>query len=216
MALQPLELDALPRDLFALLAHLFAFARTQGVEEVLEVAITAVLPVELATQTRKPTGLLAQGGIGQGIGEVDMGTGKPFDFQVTRQALEQLQAVRTIGHQQARPADRAERHCCQQFGVVLDARACASVSPAMVEHVFAIGVPFAVAGQRRHQPLSLVMQQVLRLPARMPAKAGTVFQRTEEGMAQKRLILGDQRVPFIRRYFGQAIQTFQRHAIPRR
>jgi hypothetical protein len=60
MALQPFELNALPRHLFALLAHLFALARTEGVEEILEVPVAAVLPVKLTAHALQPARLQRQ------------------------------------------------------------------------------------------------------------------------------------------------------------
>jgi hypothetical protein len=48
---------------------------------------------------------------------------------------------------------------------------------------------------------------MLWLPARVRADAGAVFQSTEERMAQKRLVSGDQPIPFIGRNLGQVIQT---------
>ena len=90
MAFEPFELNALPRHLFALFAHLLTLARTQGVEKVLEVAITAILPMKLATQPLQPTRLFRQQGVGHRIGEVDVRARQLFDVDVTGQARQQL------------------------------------------------------------------------------------------------------------------------------
>ncbi|MNE33354.1 hypothetical protein D3C80_1270200 [compost metagenome] len=68
----PIELDAMASHLLTLLAHLFALARTQSVEEILKVPIAAVVPVVLATQALQPTLTLAHYSIGQFVGEVDV------------------------------------------------------------------------------------------------------------------------------------------------
>ncbi|MGX1184366.1 hypothetical protein AB7M29_002045 [Pseudomonas sp. F-14 TE3623] len=81
----------------------------------------------------------------------------------------------------------------------------------MVEHIFAVGMPFAVTGQRGDQAIAFNMQQMLGLPAGMRAEAAAVFQRAQKGMTQKRLSFRHQRVPGVRRDFGQTFQTLQRH-----
>ncbi|MCY1385179.1 hypothetical protein D9M69_735280 [compost metagenome] len=52
MTFEPFERDALPRHLLTLLAHLLALAGTEGIEKILEVPITAILPVILAADPR--------------------------------------------------------------------------------------------------------------------------------------------------------------------
>ncbi|MNR05277.1 hypothetical protein D3C85_1212950 [compost metagenome] len=84
----------------------------------------------------------------------------------------------------------------------------------MIEHVLAIGMPLAVTGQRGDQPIPFDVQQMLGLPAGMRADAATVFQGTEERMAQKWLMLRYECIPGVRCYFGQIFQTLQRHQLP--
>ncbi|MNP37353.1 hypothetical protein D3C76_1307970 [compost metagenome] len=90
---KPLELETLPRYLLALLAHLLAFARAQHVEKILEIPIAAVLPVVLTTDALQPAWLFGQCGIGERVGEVDVGAGELLDFEVARQAVQQLETV---------------------------------------------------------------------------------------------------------------------------
>ena len=200
--------------MFAFLAHLLALARTEDVEEVLKIPIPAILPVVLTADSLQPARLLGQGGIGERIGEVDVGTGELFDFKVARQAFQQFETVLERGRQQTRAADRTERHGRQQLGVIIDAGTLTGIGPGVIEHVLAVGMPFAVTGQRGDQPIAFDVQQMLGLPAGMRADAAAVFQRAEKGVAQKRLILGHQGIPRLRRDFGQTFQTLQRHRLP--
>ncbi len=136
-----------------------------------------------------------------------MGAGQLLDLQVPRQRRQQFETVRGTGCQQARATDRTERHRRQQFGIVGDPGSLAGVGPAVVEHVLAVGVPLAIAGQRRDQPSLLDVQQVLGLPAGMFTQAAAVLQGAEEGVAQKRLPCGHQRIPIRGNDLGQALQT---------
>ena len=56
----------------SLLAQLLALARTEGLEEVLEVPIAAVVPVVLATQAFEPTVTRGKQGVRPGVGEIHM------------------------------------------------------------------------------------------------------------------------------------------------
>lgn len=210
MAFEPLEINALPRHLLALLAHLLALARAQGIEEILKVPVATVLPVKLAAQALQPARLLLQGRVAEIVGEVDMGTGKSFDLQVAGQAFQQFERICLGRCQHPGAAHRAERHRRQQLGVVVDSGPVAGIRPAMIEHVFAVGMPFAIAGQRRQQPTVFDMQQVLGLPARARAKAAAVFQGTEKGVAHKGLPVLEQAIPLRRIDGGQAVQGLQR------
>ena len=170
--------------------------------------------MKLTTQALQPAGVLGHGFIGEGIGKVDMGARQALDLQIPRQAIKQFESVCGTGSQYARPTDRAERHGRQQLGVIVDAGALAGVGPTMIEHVLAIRMPFAITRQCRHQPVAFPVQQVLRLPARMRADAGAVFQRTQKPMLHKRLGLWHQGIPRVRSDIGQAVQALQRHRHP--
>ena len=87
-AFEPFKIDTLPRHLLAFLAHLLALARTEYVEKILEIPIATVLPMVLAADALQPAWLLGQSGVGERIGEVDVGAGKRFDFKITRQTLQ--------------------------------------------------------------------------------------------------------------------------------
>ena len=132
---------------------------------------------------------------------------EPFDLQITGQGRQQLKPVLGTGGQQPGAADRAERYGGQQFGVVLNTRTLTRLRPLVIEHVFAVGVPFTVTGQRRPQLPVLVMQQVLGLPAGMRPQAGAVLQRTEKGMTQERLGHRHQRIPLQSGDGRQAVQS---------
>src|SRR5690606_21136051 len=75
-AIAPLEVDALPRHLLALLAQLLALARTQAVEEILKIAVAPVEPVELATQALQPAGTPGEQRVIIRLGEVHMPAGQ--------------------------------------------------------------------------------------------------------------------------------------------
>ncbi|MNO94562.1 hypothetical protein D3C76_861820 [compost metagenome] len=156
--LQPFEFEALAGHLLALLAHLFALARTEHVEEVLEIPVAAILPVVLTANALQPARLLAQCRVGERIGEIDVGTGEPFKLQVARQAFQQLEAVFDRGRQQPRPGDRTERHRAQQLGVVVDAGTFTGIGPGVIEHVLAVGMPLAITGQRGDQSIPFDVQ----------------------------------------------------------
>ena len=211
---KPFEINALPRHLLAFLAHLLALARTEDVEEILKIPIAAILPVVLTADALQPARLFGQCGVGEGVGEVDVGAGELFDLKVAGQAFQQLETVLERGRQQARAADRTERHGAQQFGVVVDAGTLAGIGPGVVEHVFAVGMPLAVTGQRGDQPITFDVQQMLGLPAGMRADAAAVLQRAQKGVAQKGLSLRHQGVPRVRGNFRQVLQTLQRHHHP--
>ncbi|MCY1187712.1 hypothetical protein D9M73_287250 [compost metagenome] len=74
--------------MLAFLAHLLAFARTQGVEKILEIPIATVLPVVLTTDALQPPRLFGQRGVGERVSEVDVGTGELFDLKIARQTPE--------------------------------------------------------------------------------------------------------------------------------
>ena len=99
VAFTPVEVDALPRHLLALLAHLLALARGQRVEEVLEIPIATVVPVELAADALQPVGFGADQGVEARLREVDVGAGKPLDLQIAGNRPQQLEARRRLRHQ---------------------------------------------------------------------------------------------------------------------
>jgi len=170
--------------------------------------------VKLTTQALQPARVLGQRGVGQLVSEVDVSTGEAFNFQVTRQAFQQFETLVCTRRQQAWPTDRTERHGSQQLRVVLNASPLAGIRPTVIKHIFAVGMPLAVTGQRRHQPIALPMQQMLRLPTRLRAQAGAVFQCAQERVPHERLGLWHQCIPGLRGDFGQAVQALQRHRHP--
>ena len=148
MAFAPLELDTLPRHLLSFLAHLFALARTEGVEKILKIPVTLIAPVELTAQTLQPAVTAVQQGIFSVGGEVDMQARQALLLQPGAQAIEQL--PNRLGRaQQALTGNRGEGNRAEQLGVIINAGAMAGIGPTMVEHILAIGVAFHIARHGR-------------------------------------------------------------------
>src|SRR5690606_11216550 len=137
-AIAPLEVDALPRHLLALLAQLLALARTQAIEEILKIAVAPVEPVELATQALQPAGTPGEQRVVRRLGEVHMPAGQPPLRQLRLRRLQQA-AQRRFRAEQAWPGHRREGDRAQALGVVGDAGAATGIGPAPVEDVLAVG-----------------------------------------------------------------------------
>src|SRR5690606_18893077 len=105
--LAPFELDALPGHLLAFLAQLLALARAQRIQEVLEIPVTAIEPVELAAQALQPAGAAGQQGVVRGSGEVDMPAGLAL-LRQARLGLIQQRRQRRRRAQQAWPRHGSE------------------------------------------------------------------------------------------------------------
>ncbi|KFJ59681.1 hypothetical protein DK45_3459 [Bordetella bronchiseptica] len=96
--------------------------------------------------------------------------------------------------QQARPADRRERHGRQQLGVVGQAVARVGVGPGIVEHILAARVAFGIERHRAGQQARAAQGQEAGRPAGAWTGASGIVQRPQEGMAHERLRAG-QRIP---------------------
>ncbi|MNH11620.1 hypothetical protein D3C79_711380 [compost metagenome] len=195
----PAEFNTVPGHLFTLLAHLLALARTQAVEKILEVTVAVVAPMKLAAQALHPARQAGQLFVQRRLGEIDVRTRQPALAQVLRQRLQHQQAIGWVGGEQARAADRAERHGTEQLGVVGNAGPLTGIGPAMVEHVLAKRVPFAVRRQQRPYLPVTFQHQVLGGPAGVARDAAAVLHGAEKRMAQERLAGRHQGIPGGRR-----------------
>ena len=208
----PTEVDALPRHLLTLLAHLLALARGERVEKILEVAVTPVAPMKLAAEPLQPAVTSSHQGIRRRVGEIEVQAGFAPLVQPCRHRLQQI-ADRGAVAEQPWPGDRREGHAAEQFGVVIDAGARAGVGPGPVEYVLTIGVLLEVERQgRTFAPLIVGQQAMGRLPARTRPDAAAVFEDAEKGMAQERLRIVDQRVPAMGVKVGETGEGQDRHA----
>ena len=205
-AFAPVELDALPGHLLALLADLLALARTEAVEEILEIPVTPVAPVVLAAEALQPACAAAQQLVGGRVGEVDVQAGQPLALQALAQGIEQLAHCQWIA-EQARTADRGKRNGAQQLGVIGDTGAPAGIRPAVIEHVLAVGVALHIGWQCGPGTLLLVEPDLVgRLPAALAADTAAVLESREKGMAQERLVVGQQGVPDGGRQVAEVVQ----------
>src|SRR6185437_3997714 len=102
--------------------------------------------------------------------------------RVAERALH-LRRERAGAGEQARPGDRRERHSDLELRIVIAAGALEGVGPAVIEHVFALGVTLGVAGRDAEDRAAGVLRdQMLWLPAGARSDRVRLFKRGEECM----------------------------------
>ncbi|MNZ66585.1 hypothetical protein D3C78_848140 [compost metagenome] len=211
-AFAPVEVDALPCHLLALLAHLLALARSERIEKILEIPVASIEPVKLAPQALQPAFAPGDHAVGEDIGEIHMHPGKSLAGHPCGQAIEQPTGIRRVPRQQTRTGHRRKRHGRQQLGIIGDARALAGISPGPVEHVLAARMALQVGRHGREQlTIAIAQQSMGRLPAAAGADTAAFLQGGKKGMAQERLTVGQQGIPLRGWSFIDAFERLDRH-----
>ena len=190
-AVDPLDGDAGRSRLLALLAHGLALARGERGEEVVEVRVAGVVPVELLVRAlqepvlAQPAPLaLAQEGDVHARHAVALGTA----VAAAAASSASSPPPRARPHQQAAPRHRREGHGDLQLGIVAAAGALVGIGPGVVEDVLALAVRFGVAGRAGDDLVLLVLQdEVARRPARAVADAARFLQRLQEAVGEERI-----------------------------
>ena len=189
---QPVQTDAGADGLLALAADGLAFPGIKRGEEILERGVARVLPVELlvgalevATRAEQVPFLLGQEGHvrrGEAVRLGDLGQ------RVAQRAAHALRRCAGAG-EETRAGHRGERNGDLELRVVVTAGALEGVGPALIEDIFALGVPFGVAGRDAEDvALGSLGDQVLRLPAGPRADRFRLFKRRQEGVRYKWVI----------------------------
>ncbi len=156
-ALVHANIEILLRHIAALLAQVLALARTQARQKIVEIPIVVVLPVKLNVAAQHDV-LRSEVVENVFFGEQNMpGT----QFLIAAKALNDLHQacaqplpfVRVVNQrlveQEARPGRRRIRNRSHQLGVVVEPAALIGVDPSVIEHQFAVGIGFDVAGDGR-------------------------------------------------------------------
>ena len=169
-------------DLPALLLEVLPFLVRHAREEVVEIRVPVVSPVELHRASHQHALAVHQCGLALRR-EQDV-EGRHALREVEGLADQEF-AIRIIACQHARAGDGREGHRAEQLGVVLQPVARVRVSPRPVEDVLAVGVGLQ---EHRHRPGELIVplqHEDLRLPAGARRCAACVDQRVEELVAQE-------------------------------
>ena len=195
------------------LADLLTLARGEAGEEVVEGAIALVEPVELdARALQEPrfahqVELVLGGKCDVQRGDVDLVAdadagrqqGRPHRFR-----------ARSRGCEQARPGHRRERDRDLELGIVTAAGALECVRPAVVEHVFAVGMVLEI---HRHGAedgaLRGLENDVSRVPAGLRRARSALFERRQKAMADERVVGARTAVPGGRVHLGDRAQNMR-------
>ena len=163
--LQPL--DRAP----AFLADILALLARQVGQEILEPAIAAIGPVELAILADQPARRLEQRHLFR-CDEGRMGGRQAVALDQRLDARNQRRGQRGVAQQQARPRHGRKRRGDLDLGIITPARPLPGVGPAMVEHIFTLAMALGV--ERRSggdSPIAIVDDQRQRLPSGCAADA---------------------------------------------
>src|SRR5208282_5867591 len=192
----------------ALLADVLALARAQGGEEIIEVAIAAVVPMELLALALEEAGRAECEPLLLGReGDVERGDAEP-PRHLDHAGDERLaRAGRGRGvDEQARPGDRREGDRDLQLGVIAPAGALVRLGPAVIEDIFAVGVALEVHGCRGDEPARLVLHdEVAGQPAGLAAGRAALLEGREEGVADARVVGAGDGVPRLGLDLGDAL-----------
>src|SRR5690606_13151374 len=205
---QPLELDARPKNAFALPAEVLPFARVARREKIIETPVTPIEPVELAAQAQQPAPL-RQPGILAPIVEQQMQAGHVPLVQFQVQVSEQTSGHLCILRQQTRALHRRKGNRRQRLGIVAPPCPLPGVGPLEVEHILAVGMALQIQRHQARQPAISAHHPVRRLPPGGSADRPACLQRLKKAVTQKGVARGDQAVPLLGSYLRNTVQAFQ-------
>ena len=108
-----------------------------------------------------------------------------------------------VNHQST-SRDRGEWYGRDQLGIVRDAGLLGSMRPGEIPDELTHAVVLEVERHRAHQPLALVCNENARLPSRAGPDAARTFERGQEGVLEKRIVLADKGIPCRGRHLRHA------------
>ena len=202
------EGDAFLGDPAPLAACFLAFFGGEAGEEVLEVRVAPVMPVELAVTAHQPSVIAGRAGSGDHLAiglrrEQHMGRGETAIVGGRCERRQQRgrhgRMIEIRAHQQPRPGRGRERRGNHQLRVVLQPVAGIGLRPREIEDVLAVGMRLQPTGSGGRQPLVVAERDDERLPTAASADAAAFGERGQEGVAQERVSRVAERIPSVRR-----------------
>jgi hypothetical protein len=158
----------------------------EGAQEILEVAVAGVAPVELHAASLEEAARAQRLRVSR-RGEKHVQRREPGIAREAHHGVRELHA-RLLGRgEQPRARRGSERHCAKELWIVGDAMALVGFGPGPVEYVFAERVRFGVERHRAFEARALPQREVLRLPARTRGGATGGVKRVEERVGYRRI-----------------------------
>jgi hypothetical protein len=203
------EAQARLTDAAALAAGFLALLGRESREEVLEIAVALVAPVELAVEPRHEARFLEHRTVlvrrEQDVHRGQLARLGEFACR-GEQRLPHLDGVCAGTDQQSRAARRRERRRPDQFGVIGQAVALIGAGPGEVEDELAPGMRLEVQGHCTGHAVAVARHHVRRRPAgRRRRRSGELGGR-QEFVPQERSAAEIERVPVARRDFLDGVE----------
>src|ERR1700722_15835782 len=196
--------------------YLFALARIERAEKIVEALIALILPMKLPSQalqeSRRGEQLVFR--LGR-KGHMQRRDFRPLGDLDHRRRQEASGFRRRAGaDQQPVAGHRRERHRHLEFGVITSAGAFISLGPAVVEHVFAVGVAFQIHRRRGHEiAVAVFEREMLRQPAGFGAGRVRFLERIEEGVADKGIVRSGAFIPIRGANLGKPLDHLDRKPV---
>ncbi len=216
-----LEPDALFGHAAPFALRLLALVRRERGEEVVEAAIAAIAPVELAVAAQQPAPrrpAASWSAASTNSRCTDETPRRSAAARLRPRAARRARAARQVAaHQQSRARGRRERRGDHELGVVGEAVARIGLRPREIEHEFAVGMGLQPGGGRRREPARVVQRDDERAPAGARTDALAVLERTQEFVPEERIAARGERIPARRIEARDALVDVdaQRHSGPR-
>src|SRR5665213_1675694 len=190
---EPVEFDTFREYSRAFLAQVFPFGRRQCGEELIEIRVAAIFPMELlivALEITQRAGVLPfifghEGNVQRRCAE--------FAYR-RRPGGEQRAAGfflrRIFGDQQSPSRHRRERHAGLKLGIVATAGPLECIGPTVIEHIFALGMTFQIERKNALNGTVFLNRQMARPPTTARGGGAGLLAGREEFVARERVRIG--------------------------
>src|ERR1700689_3161013 len=214
-AVERLDLDAVIR-LAPLAFYLFALTRIERAEKIVEALIVLIFPMELPSQALKKTRLGEQ--IVFRLGRKGHMQRRDFrslaDLDHRRRQQPRRIRGRVGADQQPIPGHRRERHRHLELGIIAAAGALIGFGPAVIEHIFAVGVALQIHRRRAQEiAVAVLERQMLRQPAGFGAGRVRFLERVEEGVGDEGIVRSGAFIPIGGANLGDPLDHLDRKPV---
>ena len=171
----------------AFLADGLALARCERIEEVLEIRIALVRPVELGAFADQPAGPAEEIDL---VRLYEIGVRARQVVLIDQRLRPRDQRARRFLRpgEQARAGHRGKGYGDQQLGIISAARALPGIRPAVIEDIFALAMAFDIGGDHALQrAVAVIERDRHRLPAGPRYRAARLFERGQKAVRYERI-----------------------------
>src|SRR5215831_12302239 len=187
-----MHIDARPQGFLALAPDGLALARGEPIQEIVEIRITIVFPMELLVSALQKTSPAKQAPFALGqkchVGRRQLICGCYFSDGTSESSTDRI-LQRAGRGKQARSGYRCERHCDLKLGIVIAARALEGFGPTMIENILAAGMGLHIAGHRSQEGARRVFgEDMTRLPTGSASDRSRVLKRGQKLVCDERIV----------------------------